>query len=194
MRDDNLWHEIKTAPSALVTADLALEWAISKSLRRTFGLSKDNCVIVMLEYRRFRYLHDIAEGTLLPSPLIAFIQTRDTPNSTAFAEIKRRWGGAVRSAKSDLSSFVHEPAYLRTLNLYQQEFAATPPYKIWPTHLQVQRKNQAFLVCGLGLAAAILGGWAQSGVAAALGSILFITAFIYLVFFDRHWAEPPGND
>lgn len=193
MRNDKLWQDIKAAPSALATADLTLEWAISKSLRRTFELSKDNCVIVMLEYRRFRYLHDIAEGTPLPSPLIAFIQTRDTPNSTAFAEIKRWWGGAARRANTGLSSFVHEPAYQRTLDLYRQEFAATPPYEIWPTHLQVQRKNQAFLACGLGLAAGIMGGWAQSDIAATLGFVLFILAFAYLVLFERHWAEPPGD-
>ncbi|MDZ4392147.1 hypothetical protein [Cypionkella sp.] len=193
MRDDKLWHEIKAAPSALATADLTVEWAICKSLHRTFQLSKDNCVILMLEYRRFRYLHDIADGPLLPSPLIAFIQARDTPNSTAFAERKRWWGGAVRPANSALSSFVHEPAYQRALDLYQQEFGATPPYQIWPTRLQAQRKNQAYLACGLGLVISIIGRWAQSGTAATLGYVLFIPAIAYLIFFDHHWAEPPGD-
>ena len=193
MQDDKLWHDIKAAPSALATADMTLEWAISKSLRRTFELSTDNCIIVMLEYRRFRYLHHIAEGTLLPSPLIAFIQARDTPNSTAFAEIKRWWSGAARRADTDLSSFVHEPAYQRTLDLYRQEFAAAPRYEIWPTHLQVQRKNQAFLVCGLGLAMGIMDHWVQSGILATLGFVLFILAFAYLMLFDHHWAEPPGD-
>ncbi|MFC3182594.1 hypothetical protein [Cypionkella sinensis] len=141
MRNDKLWQDIKAARSALATADMTLERAVSKSLRRTFELDPDKCILLMLEYRRFRYLHHIAEGPLMPSPLIAFIQTRDTPNSIAFAEIKRWWGGAARRVNTSLSSFVHEPAYQRTLELYQQEFAATPPYEIWPTHVQVQRKK-----------------------------------------------------
>ncbi|WP_426037080.1 hypothetical protein [Cypionkella sp. TWP1-2-1b2] len=193
MQDDKLWYETKAAPSALATADLTLEWAITESLRKTFGLSKDDCAIVMLEYRKFRYMRDVAEGQISPSPLMAFVQSRDMPNSSAFAEIKHWWGGAGRSLTSASLSFVHEPAYKRAVDLYQQEFAATPPCKIWPTRLQAHRKNQASVAFGLGLAAVIVGDWVKSDITSALGFVLCFLAFGYLVFLGRHWAEPPGD-
>ncbi|WP_299509378.1 hypothetical protein [Cypionkella sp.] len=164
MQDENLWHEIQTALSALATADLTLEWAITESLRKTFGFSKDRCAIVMLEYRKFRYLLDIAEGPILPSPLIAFVQLRDTPSSSAFAEIKR-WSVRASTPFRGSLSFVYNPAYQRAVDLYQQEFGAVPTRKIWPTRLQALRRNQAFMALGLGIAMVAMGDWMQSGAA-----------------------------
>ncbi|WP_156317404.1 glycine-rich domain-containing protein [Cypionkella psychrotolerans] len=192
MQDDKRWQEILAAPSSLVTGDLTLEWAISESLRKTFGLSKESCAIAMQEYRKFRYLCDIADGPLLPSPLITFVQARDTPNSSAFTEIKR-W--SVRAAMPHKGSlfFVHNPAYQRAVDLYQQEFAGIPARNIWPTRLQARRRNQAFVALGMGVAVATMGDWAQSGVAIRFGIALAFLAIGSIIFIGRHWGDPQGD-
>ncbi|MEO5615054.1 MAG: hypothetical protein ABIR04_09065 [Cypionkella sp.] len=193
MRDQKRWQEILAAPSALVTADLTLEWAIFESLRKTFGLSREICAFAMQEYRKFRYLCEIAEGPILPPPLIAFIQVRDTPNSSAFAEIKRWSVRASTPLATDSWSFASDPSYQRAVDLYPQEFGATPVSKIWPTRLQARGRKLAFIAFGSGMAAAMMGDWLQSDITIGLGFVIVFLAMGYLVCFGRHLCEPRGD-
>ena len=190
MQDENRWHEILAAPSALATGDLTLEWAISESVRKTFGLGKESCTIAMHEYRKFRYLCDIAEGPILPSPLIAFVQARDIPKSSAFAEIKR-W--SVRTSTPFAAgslAFAHERGYQQALDLYRQEFNQPPMPEIWPSLTQARQRYIAMACAVAGAVAIILGKQLSLSLLSILGCTLLFPAVFFIIFFQRHWGEP----
>jgi hypothetical protein len=173
MRDETLWGQIRAAPTALANAEFGLEWVITQRMRQKFELNPERCSIVLYEYRRFRYLCSVSDETLKPPPLLRFVQARDTINSVARNEGK--WGQirSVRDASWETPPFERDPAYQRTLALYQQEFGLEAPPKIWPSPLTMRRRRLAFLPCSLGL------GLLSSVICSRfLGSLALVTLYL----------------
>lgn len=190
MQNDKLWHEIKTAPSALVTLDHGLEAAITKAMLRQYTIDARSCAIALREYRRLRYLRAISAEPLRAPPLLAFIQDRDTASSCAFRETTRQSMQATTTYLAGGLPFVSDPAYQQALDLYRQEFTQPPMPEIWPALTQARQRYIAMACAVAGAAAIIMGKQLPSSLLSILGCALLFPAVFFIIFFQRHWGEP----
>ena len=135
MQDPALWQEIQDTPIALAPR----RHCLAEHLWREFDLPASRHSTALTEYRRFLYLVAVSKEPLAPSPLIDYMWK----THAKCARIAPDGGKALLArlpSRADGGTEPHNnPAYQRTLDLYQQEFRAPPMPKVWPSVRELRR-------------------------------------------------------
>jgi hypothetical protein len=116
------------------------------------GLDRTRCARVLEEYRRFIYLVAVGAEVLAPSPLIDFVWHIHLGYRSAYVDdfCGRIIGRPIRHNEGRPKA-QDDPAYHRTLQVYQQEFGQKPDLRMWPDGRQGQKLTSPLgLTIGIG--------------------------------------------
>ena len=127
-KDRQLWHRLE----GYSFHERPLTRSLVDRLEEETGHSVDVCYILVEEYRRFMYLVGSTGETLAPSPIVNVVWQMHAEDTKAyFEDFCPRVIGRTIYHPGDLPSFQDDPAYLRTLDYYAEEFGR-PQVQFWP--------------------------------------------------------------
>ena len=189
MRDPKLWERLR----AHRFDDPSEETPFSVRLAQAAGWTDRTAAAVIEEYRRFIYLSQVAPGRVTPSEDVDRVWHMHMTCTRAY------WDDLCgRTLKAPLH---HEPAtgtaddvrhveqYEATLALYEQEFGAPPPPRVWPrNHAPSMAPWFIGAAVAFGIAFAV---WHGGGgrVAVAIGVVAALLAWTGL----RRIIHPPRH-
>jgi len=152
VRDRDLWFRIKYQP--LYRPGEPPD-TFAYQLRAAEGWTIPFCEHAEYEYSRFLYLAAISDADVAPSPVVDRVWHLHLADRDDYEDFCRGAIGAVIehnvAGPEDIQAM--EAAYIRTQELYRQEFRRTPPRLIWRTEF-TQRMGR--LADGMFLGSAVL--------------------------------------
>lgn len=127
-------------------------------LEKEHDLTTDSARRLVVEYRRYLYLKAVHGGVLTPSKRVdqAWHLHMETPGLDWDRYCEARFGMRIEHF-TGLSAKHVEANYVRTLDVYRQEFGQEPPRDIWPSVADQAKAQMAGWVTGLGFASFFLG-------------------------------------
>ncbi len=179
MRDKALWDKLAAYDFPLSYSDVFL----SQDVADAAALSTPQVKAVMTEYRRFLYLAAVAGEVVAPSRLIDDIWHLHMQDTRAYLNgLCEGVIGKVIHHMPGRAAPALDPAYLRTLAIYYQEFGIIPDKTIWPTPAQTQqhaRANMQFGAATCALLAITLLFWSPLWMLALVG--VGLAWFVYYI-------------
>ncbi|PJI92412.1 hypothetical protein BC777_1261 [Yoonia maricola] len=169
-KDRQLWHRLE----GYSFHERPLSQSLIDLLEEETGHSIDVCYILIEEYRRFMYLVGSTGETLAPSPIVNLVwRVHASDKKAYFDDFCPRIMGRTIHHPDDLPPFQDDPAYLRTLDYYAEEFGRAG-VEFWPDPdlATVRMSRVLFLISGF--LAIILSLLFSSLLFAGLGIGLFI--------------------
>jgi hypothetical protein len=187
LTNTEIWREIQATTIALWTPR---SW-FKKHIWQQFELSEARYIVVIEEYRRFLYLLAVSKEPLVPPPLIDFIWDKHRKNAREIPDGGRLLLAKLPSPSAANIGLHRNPAYQRTLDLYQLEFGTVPLPKVWPTVRDLRLTQFVFLMFFADFMLLIMAGTFEfAKVWFVLPSIIFcFAAMIWLCFFS-YWDAP----
>jgi len=175
--DRRLWHRLE----GYSFHERPLRRSLVDRLEEETGHSTDVCYTLVEEYRRYMYLVGSTGETLAPSPIVDLVWRLHIDDEKAyFEDFCPRVIGRTIHHTPDLPAFEDDPAYLRTLEHYAQEFGR-PQVQYWPDpdFASVQSSTAIFWIIAL----------AAIALAILLNSILFAVfgAFVIMITVFLRW-------
>ncbi len=170
-KDRQLWHRLE----GYSFHERPLTRSLVDRLEEETGHSVDVCYILVEEYRRFMYLVGSTGETLAPSPIVNVVWRMHAEDTKAyFDDFCPRVIGRTIHHPVDLPPFQDDPAYLRTLDFYTEEFGR-PQVQFWPDPDLATVRMSSILFWISGILAIMLSLFFNSLLFAALGALLFAT-------------------
>ncbi|MEO1639181.1 MAG: hypothetical protein AAFU41_08040 [Pseudomonadota bacterium] len=173
--DRRLWHRLE----GYSFHERPLTRSLVDRLEEETGHSTDICYTLVEEYRRYMYLVGSTGDTLAPSPIVNLVWKLHSEDEKAyFEDFCPRIIGRTIHHNADLPPFEDDPAYLRTLEYYAQEFGR-PQVQYWPDpdFASVQSSTAIFWI--ISIAAFVLALLLDSVLFAAFGAgVILITFFL----------------
>lgn len=152
MKDPALWQRLAGFNFPLSRPS----WRLADLVARELRVTKRNAALIVDEYRRFLYLAATAEEPVAASPVIDKVWRLHLRDHVAYTgalsrEVVRR--EIIR--REPRPPPLRDPAYVRTLALYRQEFTQAPFDRAWPGPglLRRQRRAWAVVIASFALAA-----------------------------------------
>lgn len=172
MRNPELWQVLESAPITLSDGtDLGVVLADRYDTRPVVVAA------LLTEYRRFLYLSAVMPDPVAPSPAIAQVWGVHRQDEQGWQAYAQQVFGRDLPFQPSTAAPDRDPAYRRTLNGLEAEFAITPKAPIWPSRQDFASQNgKAGLARVLGVAASAGVGWLFG-----IGYGLLALAFIVLV-------------
>lgn len=174
-KDRRLWHRLE----GYSFHERPLTRSLVDRLEEETGHTVDVCYILVEEYRRFMYLVGSTGETLAPSPIVDVVWKLHVEDSKAyFEDFCPRVIGRTIHHPGDLPPFQDDPAYLRTLDYYAEEFGR-PQVQFWPDPDFASVRMSTILFWISGFLAVMLSLVFNSAVFAGFGVLLFVaTVFL----------------
>ncbi len=170
-KDRRLWHRLE----GYSFHERPLTRSLVDRLEEETGHSTDVCYILVEEYRRFMYLVGSTGETLAPSPIVDVVwQMHANDTKAYFEDFCPRVIGRIIHHPDDLPPFQDDPAYLRTLDYYAEEFGR-PQVQFWPDPDIATVRMSSILFWISGTFAIILSLLFSSIWFAGFGALLFLT-------------------
>lgn len=169
--DRQLWHRLE----GYSFHERPLTRSLVDRLEEETGHSVDVCYILVEEYRRFMYLVGSTGETLAPSPIVNVVWKMHADDTKAYFEdfCPRVIGRTIHHPR-DLPPFQDDPAYLRTLDYYADEFGR-PQVQFWPDPDFATVRMSSILFWISGIFAIMLSIAFNSVWFAGFGGLLFLT-------------------
>lgn len=170
-KDRRLWHRLE----GYSFHERPLTRSLIDRLRDETGHSVDTCYILIEEYRRFMYLVGSTGETLAPSPIVDMVWRLHMADTKAyFDDFCPRVIGRTIHHPGDMPSLEDDPAYLRALDYYAEEFGR-PQVQFWPDPDFASVRMSSILFWISGLLAVLLALLFNSLMFAGFGVLLFVT-------------------
>lgn len=174
-KDRNLWHRLE----GYSFHERPLKQSLVDRLVQETGHSVDVCYILVEEYRRFMYLVGSTGETLAPSPIVDAVWRLHAEDTKAyFEDFCPRVIGRVIHHPGEHPPFEDDPAYLRTIEYYAEEFGR-PQVQFWPDPDFASVRISKILFWSSGILAILLSLAFNSALFAGFGVLLMlITLFL----------------
>ena len=170
-KDRQLWHRLE----GYSFHERPLTRSLVDRLEDETGHSVDVCYILVEEYRRYMYLVGSTGETLAPSPIVDVVwQMHASDKKAYFEDFCPRIIGRTIHHPGDLPPFQDDPAYLRTLDYYAEEFGRAQ-VQFWPDPDVATVRMSSILFWISGILAIMLSLLFNSILFAGLGAALFLT-------------------
>lgn len=170
-KDRRLWHRLE----GYSFHERPLTRSLVDQLEDETGHSVDVCYILVEEYRRFMYLVGSTGETLAPSPIVDVVWKMHANDKKAyFDDFCPRIIGRTIHRPGDLPPFQDDPAYLRTLDYYAEEFGLAQ-VQFWPDPDVGSVRMSSILFWISGVLAVVLSLLFSSILFAGLAAALFLT-------------------
>lgn len=188
-KDRRLWHRLE----GYSFHERPLTRSLIDRLEEETGHSVDTCYILVEEYRRFMYLVGSTGETLAPSPIVDVVWKLHVEDSKAyFDDFCPRIIGRTIHHPGDLPTFEDDPAYLRALDYYAEEFGR-PQVQFWPDPDFASVRTSTILFWISGFLAIILSLVFSSLMFAGFGVVLFVTTVFLRWKFSSLPLRAPGK-
>ncbi|MFO1088915.1 MAG: hypothetical protein U1E46_04965 [Hyphomicrobiales bacterium] len=184
-----LWAAIRDADLPGATRKT---WSTDASLQEwlyvAHNLTEESARRLEQEYRRFLYLKAVDGGLLAPSRLVDqawhfHLGSEDNGWSRFCRDVL---SGQHLEHRTGLSPEEAQSLYVRTLDLYRQEFGEEPPRDIWPTDVDKRAAGRAYGLANVGIIVFLSGSLlGASGIALWTGGALFLAGICILVAASR---------
>ncbi len=172
--DRRLWHRLE----GYSFHERPLTRSLVDRLEEETGHSTDVCYILVEEYRRYMYLVGSTGETLAPSPIVDVVWRLHVQDEKAYFEdfCPRVIGRTIHYTPHDTETehFLDDPAYLKTLDYYAQEFGRAQ-VQFWPDPDDPSVGMSSFLLWLIGLTAVGLAVLASSTLFAIFGALVILT-------------------
>jgi hypothetical protein len=172
--DRRLWHRLE----GYSFHERPLTRSLVDRLAEETGHPIDVCYTLVEEYRRFMYLAGSSSENLSPSPIVEMVWRMHTEDTQAYYDdfCPRILGRTLYRPEGEGENlpFQDDPDYIRTLELYAQEFGR-PDVKYWPDPDFALEKLSHFVFWSIGFAAFVLAAVFQSLVFAGFGLAVVLT-------------------
>lgn len=169
--DRNLWHRLE----GYSFHERPLTRSLVTRLEEATGHSTDVCYTLVEEYRRYMYLVGSTGETLSPSPIVDLVWRIHIDDKRAYYDdFCPRIIGRTIHHTPDLPAFQDDPAYLRTLDYYTEEFGR-PQVQYWPDPDVASVRMSGALFWVIGLTAIVLAIFLSSFVFAVFGAFVIMT-------------------
>lgn len=175
-RDRRLWHRLE----GYSFHERPLSQSLVDRLEQETGHSIDVCYTLVEEYRRFMYLVGSTGETLAPSPIVDLVWRLHIDDKRAYFDdfCPRIIGRTIHHPEDAYAE--DDPAYVRTLEYYAQEFGR-PLVQYWPDPDADSLRLSNTLLWAVGVAAIALSLIFGSFLFAFFGGVV-ITGNMFL-----HW-------
>jgi hypothetical protein len=205
-KDPDLWQRLTEHDFPLDDQGKTL---LSHLVKET-TLGADKAAIALREYRKFLYLAAVSGEIVAPSPLIDRIWHTHIEHTRAyFDDFCPRIIGRVIHHAPGRATAETDPAYARTLALYEAAFGVKPFFRVWPQPKVLRRERLfgrlvRFAIVGLLLwcvifAATIIRSGSTTAIMVLAVTLLFFpvaTVFVAARSHSRfgHWTVKRKND
>ena len=169
--DRRLWHRLE----GYSFHERPLTRSLVDRLVEETGHSVDVCYTLVEEYRRFMYLVGSTGETLAPSPIVDLVWRLHVDDKKAyFEDFCPRIIGRTIHHPGEPEPFEDDPAYIRALDYYAQEFGR-PQVQFWPDPDFASVRASSILFWLVGIAALLLALVFDSILFALFGALMIGT-------------------
>jgi hypothetical protein len=191
VKDKELWERLQAYAFPLSAG----RGSLREHLAGKTNLGADKAPRVVDEYRRFLYLAATSQEVVAPSPLIDRVWHTHINDTRAYVEdFAGKVIGRMIHHSPGRANAADDPAYGRTLVLYEQEFGEAPFAQVWPQPEWLRRGKWGRLAIIAAFIAIVLSSFTFRSQLPFIGWLLVLVVAVQVTSRWGYWSVEATTD